>query len=359
MEGPSHRGPVLLLTPSRGLGGGIERYVATVQSAFDDQGVRHQRLDLPRPGPSGHRALLTEAATALAGIREPARVIVAHRALLPLAALLTRRRRVRGISVICHGSDVWGARARPRWMAESWLMRRRDVRIVAVSSFTAGALLPGAMAPGTKATILPPGLSRAWFGELVGAAAADREPRPALELMTAFRLGDWRDKGLPQLIGAIAALGRKDIRLTVCGSGEPPADLLARAGDYPWCRLRPGPSDRELAAQLAASDLFVLATRTRSGRRSSGEGFGLVLLEAQVAGTAVVGPAHGGSPGAYLDGVTGATPRDESVPALTRVLDELLREPAQLAEMGALGAAWSRASFAPDRYATLAVDRLL
>jgi phosphatidyl-myo-inositol dimannoside synthase len=349
----------LLLAPSLGLGGGIERYVATVQSAFADRGVRHQRLDLACPGLSGHRAMLAEAAVALAGVSEPARVIVAHRALLPVAALLARRRRIHGISVICHGSDVWGARSRPRWLAESWLMHRRNVRIVAVSTFTAGALFPSALVSGTEATILPPGLSRAWFSELVGAAAIDRDPRSGLQLMTAFRLDDWRDKGLPQLTAAIAELGRTDVRLTVGGSGEPPTDLLAHVGDYPWCRLRPGLSDLELANQLAASDLFVLATRTRSGRRPFGEGFGLVLLEAQVAGTAVVGPAHGGSPGAYLDGVTGATPRDESVAALSHVLDELLREPARLAHMGALGAAWARASFAPDRYAALAVDRLL
>jgi glycosyltransferase involved in cell wall biosynthesis len=233
------------------------------------------------------------------------------------------------------------------------------MRIVAVSSFTAGSLLLFA----GQAAILPPGLSRSWFSELVAAgdaaAAQASDARVGLELTTAFRLSDWQDKGLPQLTAAITALGRKNIRLTVCGSGEPSAELVAHVAGYPWCRVRPGVTDRELAAQLATSDLFVLATRTRSGRRPYGEGFGLVLLEAQVAGTAAVGPAHGGSPGAYLDGVTGATPRDESVPALTRVLDELLREPARLAEMGALGAAWSRASFAPDRYAALAVDRLL
>ncbi len=120
-------------------------------------------------------------------------------------------------------------------------------------------------------------------------------------MTTAFRLGDWRDKGLPQLTAAVAALGRGDVRLTVCGSGQPPPDLLAHVRRYPWCTIRPGLADRELAVQLARSDLFVLATRTRSGRRPCGEGFGLVLLEAQVAGTAVVGPAHGGSPDAYLD----------------------------------------------------------
>jgi glycosyltransferase involved in cell wall biosynthesis len=274
-----------------------------------------------------------------------------------VAALLARRRAVSGISVICHGSDVWGARSRLRWQLESRLMRRHDVRLVAVSSFTAGALFPGG--PGARAAILPPGLSRAWYSELVRAGGTDRAPRPGLEVMTAFRLGEWRDKGLPQLIAAVAGLGRADVRVTVCGSGEPPADLLADAGRYPWCTVRPGLPDRELAIQFASSDLVVLATRTRSGRRPCGEGFGLVLLEAQVAGTAVIGPAHGGSPDAYLDGVSGATPQDESVASLARVLEDLAGQPGRLRDMGARGADWARARFAPDRYAALAVERLL
>ena len=363
--GPGRGGPragrALLLAPSRGLGGGIERYLQTVESAFDDAGVASRRVDLSRPGPAGHRALLAEATSALASIAGPVptRLVVGHRSLLPVAAVLARTRRVDGISVVCHGSDVWKSRRNPRSGLESWLMSRRDVRLVAVSSFTAGALLPHGLA-----TILPPGLSRAWFGELVRAAgrqaaATGATSRSGLGMMTAFRLAEWRDKGLPQLTAALAALGRGDVQLTVCGSGSPPADLVAHVRRYPWCTLRPGLNDAELAARFAQASLFVLATRTRPGRRPSGEGFGLVLLEAQVAGTAVVGPAHGGSPGAYLDGVTGETPRDESVPALAQVLDGLLARPARLGRMGARGAQWARARFDPDRYAALAVDRLL
>ena len=150
----------------------------TVQSAFDDAGVASLRLDLARPGPAGHRALLAEGTAALAAMTGPVRVVIAHRALLPVAALLARTRPVDGISVICHGSDVWGTRWAPRRGLESLLMRRADVRIVAASSFTAGALLSVG-----RATILPPGLSRTWFGELVSAAdrvrgATDGVPRP-------------------------------------------------------------------------------------------------------------------------------------------------------------------------------------
>jgi phosphatidylinositol alpha-1,6-mannosyltransferase len=336
-----------------------------VESAFGDAGVASRRVDLSRPGPAGHRVLLAEATSALASIAGPARprLVVGHRSLLPVAAVLARTRQVDGISLVCHGSDVWKSRRTPRSGLESWLMSRHDVRLVAVSSFTAGALLPRGLA-----TVLPPGLSRAWFGELVGAAGreAGREAdakgatsRSGLGVMTAFRLAEWRDKGLPQLTAALAALGRGDVRLTVCGSGAPPADLVAHVRRYPWCTLRPGLNDAELAARFAQASLFVLATRTRPGRRPSGEGFGLVLLEAQVAGTAVVGPAHGGSPGAYLDGISGETPRDESVPALAQVLDRLLARPARLGQMGDRGARWARARFDPDRYAALAVERLL
>ena len=349
----------LLLAPSRGLGGGIERYLQTVESAFADAGVASRRVDLARPGLAGHRALLAEATSALAGIAGPARprLVVGHRSLLPVAAVLARTRRVDGISLVCHGSDVWKSRRNPRSGLESWLMSRHDVRLVAVSGFTAGALISHGLA-----TILPPGLSRSWFGELVGAgrdAAADATSRAGRGVMTAFRLTEWRDKGLPQLTAALAALGRGDVRLTVCGSGAPPADLVAHVRRYPWCTLRPGLDDAGLAAQFARANLFVLATRTRPGNRPSGEGFGLVLLEAQVAGTAVVGPAHGGSPGAYLEGITGETPREESVPALAQVLDGLLARPGRLGRMGARGAQWARARFDPDRYAALAVDRLL
>jgi phosphatidyl-myo-inositol dimannoside synthase len=361
----------LLLTPSRGLGGGIERYLQTVESAFHDAGVASHRVDLTHPGPAGHRVLLAEAGSVLASIAGPARprLVVGHRSLLPVAALLARTRRVDGISVVCHGSDVWQSRRTPRSALERWLMSRHDVRLVAVSSFTAGVLLSRGLA-----TILPPGLSRAWFGELVraagkvaagregaapDAAAPDATSRSGLGVMTAFRLAEWRDKGLPQLIAALTALGRDDVRLTVCGSGAAPADLVAHVRRYPWCTLCPGLDDAELAARFAQASLFVLATRTRPGRRPSGEGFGLVLLEAQVAGTAVVGPAHGGSPAAYLDGITGETPRDESIPALAQVLDGLLARPARLGRMGARGAQWARARFDPDRYAALAVERLL
>jgi phosphatidyl-myo-inositol dimannoside synthase len=344
---------VLLLCPSRGLGGGIERYVETLEWALSAQRIYCQRLNLHRAGIRANAAMFSNGKMLLRGNSEPVRLVVGHPALLPVASLLAHEDSVCGIWVLCYGQEIWTSRHRPRRLLERVLMRRRDVRLVAISSFTAGTL-----GVDCRATILPPALSQEWFETLVSAASSV-DPAPGFQLVTAFRLAAWREKGLPQLIDAVAALGRDDIRLTICGSGDPPPDLLRILDARTWCTLRTGLTDGELAQQLAAADVCVLATRTSHGRLRCSEGFGLVLLEAQVAGTAVIAPAHGGSSDAYVEGVTGVAPTDETTEALARTLDDLLGNPSRLAWMGKRAADWSRESFAPERYPELVARRLI
>lgn len=344
----------ILLTPSQGLGGGIERYAETLEWAFATEGIVCRRVNLDHAGPRAHARMVTRVRGLLREDGAPARLIAVHRGLLPAACLAARDSQVGGVSLVCHGGEVWGARRRPRWYLERWLMRRPDVRIAAASNFTAGVL-----AAASPATILPPGLSGDWFRTLVIASESTGLEGDGVCLVTAFRLPDWRRKGLPELLSAVSALGRHDVQLVVCGSGQPPPDLLRLVEEQPFCVLRPGLSDCQLADQLAAADLFVLATRTRTGRSPSGEGFGLVLLEAQVAGTPVVAPAHGGSHDAFVEGVTGTAPSDEAADALAEVLGELLRDPGRLSEMGKRAAEWSHECFSPERYAARVVARLL
>jgi len=132
-------------------------------------------------------------------------------------------------------------------------------------------------------------------------------------------------------------------------------DLVRFVDSKSWCTLAAHMSDRDLASTFAAADAFVLATRTRFGRYASGEGFGMVLLEAQVAGTAVIAPAYGGSGDAYIDGVTGVAPANETAEALGGLLDDRAR----LTWMGRRASEWARESFAPERYAQLVVEKLL
>ena len=140
--------------------------------------------------------------------------------------------------------------------------------------------------------------------------------------------------------------GGADVELTVLGTGKASPGLLRLVDGYEKCELRAGLADSELAQQVAAADLLVLATRTRTGRYACGEGFGLVLLEARVAGIPVVAPAYGGSHDAFVNQVTGVAPADESAEALAKVLAELLRDPSRLTQMGKRASEWARETFA-------------
>jgi phosphatidylinositol alpha-1,6-mannosyltransferase len=348
---------VLLLAPSRGLGGGIERYVETLEWAFAAKNVPCRRVNLEQARVDGHIRMVSDGHAQLRAGTGHTRVVVAHRALLPVGVVLARNEHVDGISVVCHGNDVWGRRHLVRRGVEDFLMRRPDVRVVAVSSFTAGALLRNA-----PAGVLSPGLSGTWFETLVEASVASGHMRvedKGARIVTAFRLSQWRDKGLPEIMRAVEFIKRPGIGVIVCGSGVVPDDLKVFLKGHPGCAIRQDLPDREFARELAAADLFVLATRTRRGRRASGEGFGLVLLEAQVAGTPVVAPAYAGSHDAHLDAVTGVTPVDETAESLAKTLDQLLRDRWQLEQMGKQAAEWARACFAPELYASRVVGRLL
>jgi glycosyltransferase involved in cell wall biosynthesis len=345
---------VILLTPSHGLGGGIERYVETLEWAFREQGIACRRIDLRYPSAYFHLRLVADCKAALAVDACSAQLVVVHQSLMPAAAMIAREASIRGISVICHGSEVWNKRGNWRRILERDLMRRANVRVVAASSYTAGAL--GAR---RNATILPPSLSQGWFEKLVNASDSVSKDTGGIQITTAFRLASFREKGLPELLKAVTLLNRSDVRLTVCGTGEAPPELKQLIAAHDRCKLASGLTDTDLARQLASANLFVLATRTRSGRQPSGEGFGLALLEAQVAGTPVIAPAHGGSADAFSAGVTGAAPTDESVGKLVEVLAELLADPARLRWMGKRAGEWARESFSPRDYSRTVIRRLL
>lgn len=242
---------ILLLCPSRGLGGGIERYVQTVEAALTAHEVRYERLGLLDGVPdSTPRRKLAFAAKVVRPVRRadgPVVLVLAHRNLLSLLPLIRPAGTVADTVVIVHGSELWSGRQRGGRQ-----MGRDDVRVLAASSFSAGALLGR-----TQAGVLPPGLSSTWYDD------------------------------------------------------------------------------------------------------ASGEGLGLVLLEAQVAGTPVVAPAYGGSADAFHADVTGLPPRDESAEALGAVLWALTTDEHLRAEMGTAAAAWARSGFAPARYARRVLTALI
>ncbi|ADP80273.1 glycosyltransferase [Pseudofrankia inefficax] len=358
---------VLLLAPSGGLGGGVERYLGTVEERLRAGGAEVHRLDLYGPSrPRGARAQLRFAAATLRAARRFApldAVLTGHPSLIPVAAAAAAAGRAERAPVLFYGTDIW----RTRRFGRALLARRPALYPLTISSYSAGALADVGVAP-----VLRPGLAAAWRATLLAAGAraaratetrqAQTQPttvphaalaqRQPPTLLTVFRLADadWAGKGLPELLAALPAVRRAvgPVRLLVAGRGPAPDGLRRAVGAVTDAELVESPDDAALAALYAGADLFVLCTRTRPGR--SGEGYGIVLTEAQLAGCPVVGPVSGGARDAYVDGVTGATPADESPEALAAVLANLLADRAHLARMRRRAAEWARMATEPAEH---------
>ena len=82
----------------------------------------------------------------------------------------------------------------------------------------------------------------------------------------------------------------------------------------------------------------------------SGEGFGIVLAEAQLAGCVVIAPALDGSSDAIIPGVTGLRPIESSASSLRDALLWCLDQPSAAARIASNARVWSSARFSPDRY---------
>lgn len=109
-------------------------------------------------------------------------------------------------------------------------------------------------------------------------------------------------KNVGTLIDAWGQLGeavRAERELVIAGDGPLSGSLRRRAERFDDVRLLGRVDDDEKRDRLAAADLFVLPA---NGSGYDVEGFGIVYLEAQAAGTPVIGSSVGGVPEAVGEG---------------------------------------------------------
>ena len=198
------------------------------------------------------------------------------------------------------------------------LSRRLD-EVVAVSPearATAEACLP--MLSG-RISIVPNGV------EVSRIAAV--QPWPSAEPTIAFVGRHESRKGLEVLLEAFSGL-TVPARLWVLGSGPETARLSARFADDGRIEWIGAADDEQRARRLAGADLFVAPSL-------GGESFGVVLLEAMAAGTAVVASDIAGYRRAGGDAVRLVPPgRPEE---LRRAMAELLSDDAARAALVAQG----------------------
>lgn len=271
--------------------------------ACDDTGELPGNI-FQRPA-SGGKVAYSLAVMKAARRLKPKTLFCGHLYMAPLAMLAARVARAKLI-IQLHGIEIWRepkpSQRRALEAADLVLCVSRDTR-KRVLAMAAIAPHKVRVLPNTVAAEFTPGdraLARSEFG-----LATD-----LFVLLSVGRLNPAeRYKGQDQVIAALPRLRKvqPSVRYVVAGEGEDRPRLEAMATERGVADLvtflgqvAPG----RLADLYRAADLFVLP--------STGEGFGIVYLEAMASGTPAIGLSVAGARDALVDGELGSAPSPEA-----------------------------------------------
>ena len=187
---------------------------------------------------------------------------------------------------------------------------------------------------GGDAVVIPNGV----FVDAFSGTPADPRWAGTPEAPTVVFLGrlDEPRKGLPVLLGAVpeVRLAFPGARFLVAGRGDTGPDEVREliGDDADAVEFLGGISDEDKARLLASADVYCAP-------QTGGESFGIVLVEAMSAGTAVLASDLGAFRRVLDDGQAGALFRTGDSADLARVLVGLLGDPAERARIAAAGEA--------------------
>jgi phosphatidyl-myo-inositol dimannoside synthase len=277
--------------------------------------------------------------------KKPLIVLAAHPNLAPIALWMKRLAPKTKIIVMAHGVEVWQPLPPRRHAA----LLAADM-LLAASTSTVQKLTEVQRVPPEKIRKLPwpldpEVLSLAAAPERLAAPAAF-PPNPVI-LTVGRSAASEQYKGVDDLIRALPRLRatHKHLTLVAVGAGDdlPRLQKLAAGlGVASEVRFLTNLSKQELAACYARADIFALP--------STGEGFGLVFLEAMAFAKPIVAAAAGGSTDLVEHNVNGLLipPCDQA--ALIRALDQLLRDDSLRAKLGQRGAEIVRSKYRFDLF---------
>jgi phosphatidylinositol alpha-1,6-mannosyltransferase len=160
-------------------------------------------------------------------------------------------------------------------------------------------------------------------------------------------------KGIDTTLEALPAILRSvpELHYIVAGTGPDRArleQLAGRLGVSERVRFLGLVPDEAIAPLLTMADLFVMPAREE---RPDVEGFGLVFLEANACGTAVIGSTSGGIADAVQDGETGLLVPPAAPEALATAAIRLLTDTPLRLRLGAAGRARVLRDFTWERMA--------
>lgn len=261
---------------------------------------------------------------------------IVHSAIEPYALLGAAVAGCRPLFATAHGSYVNLPRMRPFPVGQLYRRAFARARLICVSRYTAGVARQ--LAPGARVHVINNGVDVARFLEPPALQVEKRGP-------TVITSGGVKPrKGTLQLVEAMAVV-RERLPLAQCLiMGSPQRDSAYTAqverridelGLGDTVRIMGFVEDERMRAWLAAADVFALPAMNDG---MWFEGFGLALVEAGAAGTAVVGTDNCGVADAIAHGETGLVVSQADVgQALPGALLDLLENPSKAATLGAAG----------------------
>ncbi|MGB6484597.1 MAG: glycosyltransferase family 4 protein [Candidatus Acidiferrales bacterium] len=261
----------------------------------------------------------------------PKLIFAAHPNLAPIAGMMKAVSKNARAILGTHGIEIW----EPLPVIRRRMLRRADM-VTAPSSDTARRLVRIQGVPEGKIRKLPWPLDPE-FAEFAKHAGKLSRPEGFPRGQVVLSVGRWsaseRYKGADLLIQAVARLSHDfpELHLVLAGSGDDLLRLKQQARNSEAeerVHFLTELSRAELAACYASSDIFALP--------STGEGFGLVFLEAMAFGKPVIGANVGGIPDVVENGREGLL-IEPTAEAISAALRRLLLDPQLREELGARG----------------------
>lgn len=260
------------------------------------------------------------------------------------AGLLARKiRNVERVFVAAHGRELLLNVLEQKPVAGAGFERLRNASLRAVDHFFAvshytGELLQRHGVEPHRVSVVPNGVDPTRLTPVDGADWRRQHGLEGAPLLTTISRLVPR-KGIDTVLEALPKIAEAvpGVRYVVGGSGPDRSRLesLCRecgVGDH--VKFVGRVPDGELNAAFSAADLFVMPARSDP---PDVEGFGLVFLEANACGTAVVGARAGGVPDAIVPGVTGELVEPDDPAQLADVVAGLLNDPKRTQALAAAG----------------------
>jgi phosphatidyl-myo-inositol dimannoside synthase len=326
----------LLLSPSHGFGGGIERVVDAIESAWPSPTRRLDLYDARRDAKSrgnwkAKTRFLARSVSAALTTR-PGKIVCLHIGLLPVAYFVGALTKA-PVTLVAYGTEVWA----PMSPVRRRLVRRCS-RLLAISHFTAQWLATRACLSRERIELLSLAISPALAEAAATTPPATREP----VVITVSRvMRQHRYKGHHAIAAAWPRVlrDRPDARWIVVGNGDDLSylkDRCSQLGIDSSVEWLIGISDDALAeAYVRAAALVLPSVADVHSDPPTGEGFGLVYAEAGAFAVPSIAAEVGGGASEILEhGVTGLTVNPSDAAGIAGAILSLLNDEALRQRLG-------------------------